>query len=69
MRDALKLLGYDDVHHMLSVFVNPLEADMWLEALDAQEGGKPWGRKDWDALLGHCQVRLVFRRHSRKLTS
>jgi len=30
---------------------------MWLEALKGKyEGGKPFQRKDWDQLLGHCMA-------------
>ncbi|KAF7304529.1 hypothetical protein HMN09_00855500 [Mycena chlorophos] len=56
IRDALQILGYSEVHHMLSAFVNPPEAEMWLEALEAKERGEIWGREQWDSLLGHCQA-------------
>ena len=30
---------------------------LWLDALAAKyEGGKPFGKEEWDWLLGHCQV-------------
>ncbi|KAJ7063981.1 hypothetical protein C8F01DRAFT_1275051 [Mycena amicta] len=29
---------------------------MWIKALNATERGEPWGRDEWDALLGHCQA-------------
>ncbi|KAF7309000.1 hypothetical protein MKEN_01100900 [Mycena kentingensis (nom. inval.)] len=56
MHEALRILGYHDVHHMFNVLKNPPEADMWLEALQAKfEGrGTPYTRADWDQLLGHC---------------
>nr|GAT44696.1 predicted protein [Mycena chlorophos] len=56
IRDALRMLGHHEVHHMQSVFRNPLEADLWLEALEAKERGESWGRTEWDALLGHCEA-------------
>ncbi|KAJ7487001.1 P-loop containing nucleoside triphosphate hydrolase protein [Mycena latifolia] len=58
MRAALEILGYHDVHHMQSVFANPLEAEMWTEAINARffGQGKPYGRDEWDQLLGHCQA-------------
>ncbi|KAI9703735.1 MAG: hypothetical protein M1836_007505 [Candelina mexicana] len=58
LRAALKQLGYDDVHHMESVFTNPQEAVMWREAAEAKwfGVGKPFGRKEFDMLLGHCQA-------------
>ncbi|KAJ6526730.1 P-loop containing nucleoside triphosphate hydrolase protein [Mycena capillaripes] len=56
MHDALKILGYRDVHHMQSVFKNPKEADMWIEAVYARFHGRgtPYGRAEWDQLLGNC---------------
>jgi hypothetical protein len=61
MRDALKILGYKDVHHMEDIFANPLEAGMWTEAINARFFGQgtPYGKAEWDQLLGHCQVRVV----------
>ncbi|KAJ7289578.1 P-loop containing nucleoside triphosphate hydrolase protein [Mycena rebaudengoi] len=58
MRTALEILEYKDVHHMMVVFNNPLETAMWTEATDAKffGKGKPYGRKEWDQLLGHCQA-------------
>ncbi|KAK5122261.1 hypothetical protein LTR85_004171 [Meristemomyces frigidus] len=37
---------------------NPRDAEMWIEAFQAKfEGkGRPFERKDWDQLLGHCQA-------------
>jgi hypothetical protein len=59
MKTALEILGFKDTHHMTSVFQNPLEVEMWTEALNAKylSIGKPYGRAEWDQLLGHCQVR------------
>lgn len=60
LRSALKLLGYNDVYHGYSVFVeNPRDSQMWYAALQAKYDGvgKPFGREEFDRLLGHCQVR------------
>ncbi|KAJ7137156.1 P-loop containing nucleoside triphosphate hydrolase protein, partial [Mycena epipterygia] len=58
MRAALEILGYNDVHHMHSVYSNPLEAPMWTEAINARflDQGKPYEKDEWDQLLGHCQA-------------
>ncbi|KAJ7159252.1 P-loop containing nucleoside triphosphate hydrolase protein [Mycena crocata] len=58
MLAALELLGYINVHHMTCVFANPPEADMWTEAINAKffGNGKPYGRAEWDQLLGHCEA-------------
>ncbi|KAJ6537149.1 P-loop containing nucleoside triphosphate hydrolase protein, partial [Mycena capillaripes] len=56
MRAALEILGYGDVYHGMSFLANPLEAEMWTEAINARYfgRGKPYGRAEWDQLLGHC---------------
>ncbi|KAJ7119892.1 hypothetical protein C8R43DRAFT_900970, partial [Mycena crocata] len=44
-----------DTHHMMTVVANfPLEADMWIEAMDAKYNGKGklYGREEWDQLPG-----------------
>ena len=58
MRAALKELGYLDTYHMDAVFENPPDLDMWQDAFAAKyhNKGKKFERKDWDKLLGHCQV-------------
>ncbi|KAJ7457760.1 hypothetical protein FB451DRAFT_1047112 [Mycena latifolia] len=58
MRAALDTLGYKDTHHMQMVLANPIEVEMWTEAVDAKffGKGKPYGREEWDQLLGHCQA-------------
>ncbi|KAF8170845.1 hypothetical protein K438DRAFT_2024198 [Mycena galopus ATCC 62051] len=58
MRDALEILGYNAVHHMQSIFANPLQNEMWAEAINAKFFGrrKPYGKEEWDQLLGHCQA-------------
>jgi hypothetical protein len=62
MKAALEILGYNDVHHMMCVFKNPPEAEMWAEAANARFNGRgtPYGREEWDQLLGHCQVCRPF---------
>ncbi len=63
MRAALLQLGFNDCYHMLSIMdENPKDADMWVEAFEAKfEGkGKPYGKEEWDKLLGHCMVCLRF---------
>ncbi|KAJ7919183.1 hypothetical protein B0H13DRAFT_2320603 [Mycena leptocephala] len=58
MRTALKMLGFNDVHYTEAVFANPPPADMWKEAIDLKFSGcgTPYGRAEWDQILGHCQV-------------
>jgi hypothetical protein len=59
MSEALEVLGYKDAHHMLRGLSNPLEVEMWREAIEAKfhGKGKPYGREEWDQLLGRYQVR------------
>ncbi|KAF7194466.1 hypothetical protein HII31_04271 [Pseudocercospora fuligena] len=58
LRQALLDLGYNDVYHFASCLnENPKDAEMWLEAIDGKCGkGKPFTRRDWDQLLGHCMA-------------
>ncbi|KAF7355897.1 hypothetical protein MVEN_00918600 [Mycena venus] len=58
MRDALRMLGYNDTHHMDSVFRDPSQIGPWTAAIhDKFFGkGKPYGRAEWDSLLGDCQA-------------
>ncbi|KAJ6540725.1 hypothetical protein B0H19DRAFT_1313523 [Mycena capillaripes] len=58
MQQALEMLGYTDTHHMMNILTNPLETEMWTEAINAKYfgQGKPYGRAEWDQLLGHCQA-------------
>ncbi|KAJ7767687.1 P-loop containing nucleoside triphosphate hydrolase protein [Mycena metata] len=58
MRDALEIMGYNAVHHMQSIFANPLQNEMWTEAINAKffGRGRPYGKEEWDQLLGHCQA-------------
>jgi Sulfotransferase domain len=59
LRFALFDLGYSDVYHYSHIYENPKDAELWLEAFQAkyQGKGKPYGRREWDALLGHWMVR------------
>ncbi len=62
LRVALEQLGYDSTYHgYAAVFENPRDCEMWLEALDAKFNGKgmPFGRYEFDQLLGHCQVNTL----------
>lgn len=55
----MQQLGYVDTYHMMSASIeNPPDALMWHEALRAKYDGvgTPYGRADWDQLLGHCQA-------------
>ncbi|KAF2141672.1 uncharacterized protein K452DRAFT_228059 [Aplosporella prunicola CBS 121167] len=62
MVTAFEKLGYEGVYHMISCFENPYDCDMWREAADAKwfGKGKPYGREEWDQLLGHCKVVTDF---------
>ncbi|KAK6981489.1 P-loop containing nucleoside triphosphate hydrolase protein [Favolaschia claudopus] len=54
MRIALKKLGYNETNHGFDVWANPLEMEMWTEAINAKfyGKGKLYGRAEWDQLLG-----------------
>jgi hypothetical protein len=58
MKAALQILGYNDVYHMTNTWTNPQDIDMWVEAYNAKlKGtGKPFGRAEFDKLLGHCMA-------------
>ena len=59
LRQALVKLGYKDCYHFASTLQeNPRDAEMWIDAMNAKfKGiGKPYGKEQWDALLGHCQA-------------
>lgn len=53
------MLGvYECYHGFQTILNNPRDNEMWQEALDAKfskNGGKPYGREEFDKLLGHCQ--------------
>ncbi|CAK5283208.1 unnamed protein product, partial [Mycena citricolor] len=57
LRKALKILGYDEVYHMESVFENPHDADLWKEVYQTKyEQGKLVSREKFDEILGHCEA-------------
>lgn len=46
---------------MTSILQNPKDAYMWHDALRAKyENGKPFGRREWDQLLGHVEAVTDF---------
>ncbi|KAL9582169.1 MAG: hypothetical protein Q9203_005603 [Teloschistes exilis] len=57
MKVALEGLGYGPCYHMSDCIRNPLDCDMWTEAVNAKflNKGRKYTRDDWDKLLGHCQ--------------
>jgi hypothetical protein len=63
LRIALKRLGYVDTYHMMSASIeNPMDCLMWQAAFAAKyDGIGTFGRKEWDQLLGHCQVSYALR--------
>ncbi|CAK5266755.1 unnamed protein product [Mycena citricolor] len=57
MRQALQILGYDEVYHMESVLANPHDADLWVEAYHTKYvKGELVKREKWDEILGHCEA-------------
>ncbi|RYP61837.1 hypothetical protein DL771_009987 [Monosporascus sp. 5C6A] len=60
MQRALMILGYNEVYHGFSVMANTRDADMWLEGIlakyDPAPSQKPFGRDEFDNLLGHCEA-------------
>jgi len=56
LKAALHILGYNDVYHGTDVYSNIQDCDMWMDALRAKYfgKGKPFGRAEFDKLLGHC---------------
>ena len=62
MRAALIQLGFFDCYHMFSIVEeNPKDTDLWVEAFELKFEGKgtPYGRAEFDQILGHCMVFLV----------
>lgn len=70
---ALGLIGYNSTYHgYAAALENPRDCEMWLDAMRAKfEGkGKPFGKTEFDQLLGHCQVCVLLTllcRHSTDL--
>ncbi|KAK5126674.1 hypothetical protein LTR85_009608 [Meristemomyces frigidus] len=62
MVQALKILGYHDIHHMAACISEPLQNELWHQAVDAKWFGKrkPFERKEWDVLLGGCMAVTDF---------
>ncbi|KAJ7920167.1 hypothetical protein B0H13DRAFT_2425600 [Mycena leptocephala] len=58
MHSALRIVGYNDTHHMNTVIQNPSEIDAWTAAINAKfyGRGKPYDRAERDALLGNFQA-------------
>ncbi|KAK6400017.1 hypothetical protein LTR81_024679 [Elasticomyces elasticus] len=59
MKTALAILGIS-TWHRVAMAENPADASMWAEAIEAkvdpQSGLVPFGRQDFDNLLGHWGV-------------
>ncbi|KAL8976679.1 MAG: hypothetical protein Q9205_007367, partial [Flavoplaca limonia] len=54
---ALTTLGFNETYHMKTCVRNPAHNEMWLAALEGKYGdGKPFGREEWDELLGNFQA-------------
>ncbi|KAI5360413.1 hypothetical protein Slin15195_G083370 [Septoria linicola] len=56
LRDALKMLGFDECYHQATLIQNPDDGAMWMRAFSARGTSRAFKREDWDALLGHCQA-------------
>ncbi|KAJ7161970.1 putative NAD dependent epimerase/dehydratase [Mycena crocata] len=60
LKIALETLGYVRTNHGFAVYsgANPEEMPMWMAAIRAKFFGEgtPYGRKEWDRLLGDCQA-------------
>jgi hypothetical protein len=56
MARAYEILGYPNPYHFSSIWANARDSDLWLEAFQAKwdGAGAPFGRAQWDQLLGHC---------------
>lgn len=57
LRAALHELGYETYHMMNASVENPPDCLCWMDAFAAKYEGKgKFGRREWDALLGHCSA-------------
>ncbi|CAF9918780.1 MAG: hypothetical protein ALECFALPRED_000825 [Alectoria fallacina] len=56
MQSALQTLGYNDTAHGFDMISHPEIGAPWMEAVQAKflGHGKPYGRAEFDALLGNC---------------
>lgn len=63
LTEALRILGYHEAYHGYQAMItNPRDCAMWLTGLRAKYDGigKPFGRAQFDQLLGHCQVAILM---------
>ncbi|KAJ0120149.1 hypothetical protein J7T55_001004 [Diaporthe amygdali] len=60
LRQALMILGHSEVYHGFRQFNNVSECAFWVEGFKAKydpaSGRKPFGREEFDQLLGHCSA-------------
>ncbi|KAJ7470217.1 hypothetical protein B0H11DRAFT_1920028 [Mycena galericulata] len=58
LKIALETLGYVCTNHGFSAFSRTEEINMWIQAIKAKFFGEgtPYGREEWDRLLGDCQA-------------
>lgn len=56
LRDALKILGFNECYHQATLVQNPEDAHLWMKALRSRGSNEAFGKAEWDALLGHCQA-------------
>ena len=56
MQSALQILGYNHTTHGFDMISHPEVGTSWMEAVNAKflNKGKPYGRAEFDAFLGHC---------------
>ena len=56
MQSALQTLGYNQTAHGFDLISHPEVGAPWMEAVNAKflNQGKPYGRAEFDAFLGHC---------------
>lgn len=56
---ALKMLGYNPYHMVEAAKNANIDMPCWIEGLEDkfQGKGKPWGRVEFDKLMGACDVR------------
>ena len=62
MRAALQALGYNETAHGFDIVSHPEIGVPWMDAVNAKflGQGKPYGRAEFDALLGHCAAVTDF---------
>lgn len=57
---ALSILGFNDVYHMVSVFENPSDCDIWVRALDAKRYGGTRGKFTKRDVSKRINLNLIF---------